>query len=247
MGLDSEWMSPKCAGPRIRNLPDGTVEIEGEGVVRKALPPKVRTWETLIKQKAAKYGVPPAWIAGIMALESGGKAEAGSAAGAIGLMEVLLTTGRIVAGNPHMTAEELWEPDTNVDVGTKFLRQLLEEYNWNLINTAFGYNAGKARCGRGCWRAKKGDPCTPCAPNRWGLVADCWGVDKGTLDYGTIVVRYANDAALTGFAPGSEDEVGGGDDTATTRRKSSSGGIIIAGAAALAIGFFGVKEMRKRA
>jgi len=197
----ADFLVTGCGGPGARMNPDGTFEIEGEGVRSQPLPPAVYEWAGLINQAAAAHGVSAPFIAGIMAFESGGKAQVFSGQGAQGLMELLPSTARGLAGK-NLSIDEIRDPATNIDLGTKYLAQLWNEYHGNPVRVAFAYNAGGARCGAG--RSKVPDEAhAPCTPNRFGLVADCYSLSKGTIDYAGPVLHYANAALASGkFAAG---------------------------------------------
>lgn len=191
--------SSGCGGPEYGWNEDASIWVGGE-IPQRALPARVLDHTDLIYDSAARYNLPANYIAGIMGLESGGDPTAGSPAGAMGLMQLIQSTANQMAGR-KLSSEEVYDPETNVDLGCKLLRQLWDKYNADPIKMAFAYNAGKARCGSGCVRDYSdkagGMPCiASCTPNRFGLVADCTG--GHTLDYGTRVVEYANDALLSG-------------------------------------------------
>jgi soluble lytic murein transglycosylase-like protein len=91
-------------------------------------------WAPQIRAASQHMGVPAAFIAAIMAVESGGDPRLVSSVGAIGLMQVL--PGHFASGqNP-------WNATTNIRVGTQFLATLAHEFHdvWALV--AAGYNAG---------------------------------------------------------------------------------------------------------
>jgi len=176
--------------------PDGTFEIEGEGVRSQPLPPAVYDWADLINRSAATYQLPAHFIAGIMAFESGGKSQVSSVNGAQGLMELLPSTARGLAGR-DLSLDEIRDPATNIDLGSRYLAKLWRDNGGNPVRIAFAYNAGSARCGAG--RSKVPDEArAPCAPNRFGLVADCYSLAKGTIDYAGPVLHYANAALASG-------------------------------------------------
>jgi hypothetical protein len=202
-----------CGGPSYRWTDDWLIEIGGQ-VPQRAVPAGVIPWKDLIYSKAQKYNVPAHFVAGIMSLESGGKADAGSPAGAMGLMQLMRSTANMLAGRT-LTPEEIYEPDTNVDLGTKLLSQLWGKYKGDPIKIAFSYNAGSPRCGSGCVRDYQDKPKMPCiadcSPNQFNLKGDCYANSKVTVDYGGIVSGYANAALLGDFplespaAPASEE------------------------------------------
>jgi len=190
-----------CGGPSYRWTEDWLIEIGGQ-IPKREIPAGVLSWKDLIYSKAKKYNVPAHFIAGIMSLESGGKANAGSPAGAMGLMQLMRSTANALAGR-SLTTEEIYEPDTNVDLGTKLISQLWGKYNGDPIKIAFSYNAGSPRCGSGCVRDYQDKPKMPCiadcSPNQFNLKGDCYANSRVTVDYGGIVAGYANGALLGDF------------------------------------------------
>lgn len=96
----------------------------------------VAVWTGPIHQAAARYRVPAAFIAAIMAVESGGNPTARSPVGAVGLLQVMP-----VHFHP---GQNPWDPATNIAVGTAYLAGLMHQFpgQWNLV--AAGYNAGPA-------------------------------------------------------------------------------------------------------
>lgn len=193
--LPSEWVDSGCgAGPRVRWLSDGSIEVEGEGTPTKALPAAVKPWSSAIVASAAKYGVPPQWVAGHVASESGGLQGAHSYC-CYGLMGLLPATATSMAGRSVSPAELLSDPELNIDLGTKLLGQLFAKYGGNPLKVAAAYNAGSPKCGAG-----------KCAePNRWNLVADCVG--GKAVDYSGRVIAYSNGAL--GVVGGASAGVGG--------------------------------------
>ncbi|MCC6596897.1 MAG: transglycosylase SLT domain-containing protein [Rhodanobacteraceae bacterium] len=222
--------SSGCGGPEYDWTDQMEIEIGG-AIPRRTVPDRVLGYRTLIYDGAEKYNLPPHFIAGIMSFESGGDPDAGSPAGAMGLMQLIHSTAEQMAGQ-KLTTAEIYEPERNVDLGCKFLRQLWDRYKGDPIKIAFGYNAGSARCGSGCVRdyQTKGRPCiAACTPNQFNLVADCYknGV---TVDYGGIVAGYANDALLSGEFPIERP------DGAGTGGDQSRGWLTTLGKASLAVG-----------
>lgn len=84
----------------------------------------------------------------ILRKESAFRADAVSPAGAMGLMQVMPETGRSVARGmkeklPSKYA--LLEVDTNLKLGSAYLRAMLDRYSGNLVLAAAAYNAGPHR------------------------------------------------------------------------------------------------------
>lgn len=91
------------------------------------------------------YGVDKALIYAVIRTESGFDPEAGSHAGAVGLMQLMPTTFEWLQtyydGEVTMDTDRLTDPEINIDYGTKFLKFLLERYESERSAVA-AYNAG---------------------------------------------------------------------------------------------------------
>jgi soluble lytic murein transglycosylase-like protein len=84
---------------------------------------------------ADRYGLPRELIRSVMAAESGFQPLAISPKGAIGLMQLMPGTAQVLGADPH-------DPAQNVDAGARYLRDLLEKYNYGLRHALAAYNAG---------------------------------------------------------------------------------------------------------
>ena len=74
--------------------------------------------------------------------------DARSPAGALGLMQILPSTGRMLmrnAGRKWRGRSQLLVPELNVDLGTRYVRSLLSEMGGHFILAAASYNAGPHR------------------------------------------------------------------------------------------------------
>ena len=84
---------------------------------------------------ADRYGLPRELVRSVMAAESGYQTQAISPKGAIGLMQLMPGTAQVLGADPYDQAQ-------NVDAGTRYLRDLLEKYNYGLRHALAAYNAG---------------------------------------------------------------------------------------------------------
>jgi soluble lytic murein transglycosylase-like protein len=84
---------------------------------------------------ADKYNLPRLLVRSVMAVESGFQADAVSPKGAIGLMQLMPSTAQDLGADPH-------DPAQNVDAGVRYLRDLLNRYDWGLWRALAAYNAG---------------------------------------------------------------------------------------------------------
>lgn len=86
-------------------------------------------------------------MAAIIREESQYDRRAVSRVGAIGLMQVMPTTANQVArrlGFPGMGREDLFDQETNIRIGVRYLEQLVEQFAGNVIYVIAAYNAGPA-------------------------------------------------------------------------------------------------------
>lgn len=102
-----------------------------------------------IKLQGAK-GVDPYLIAAIIREESQYDVKAVSRVGAIGLMQVMPATANTVAqrvGLPAVGREDLFDQETNIRIGVRYVEQLLEQFSGNIVYTIASYNAGPLAVG----------------------------------------------------------------------------------------------------
>ena len=89
-----------------------------------------------IQKAAQKYEIEPELIHAVIRTESNGNHRAVSRKGAMGLMQLMPSTANDMnVGNP-------FNPEENIDGGTKYLRYLLEKFNGNLTLAVAAYNSG---------------------------------------------------------------------------------------------------------
>jgi peptidoglycan lytic transglycosylase len=107
-------------------------------------------WE-LIQQKAQERDIDPYLVVSLIRQESLFDARARSPATALGLMQLIPPTASRVAkqlGLAVPSQERLYEPDVNLTLGTKYLKDLLERYSNNWYKALAAYNAGEAAVDR---------------------------------------------------------------------------------------------------
>ncbi len=107
---------------------------------------------TLFSKLSSVEAVPASELMAIARRESAMYPRAESSAGALGLMQVMPSTGRQVAkrlGLPWRRAS-LHDPEYNARLASHYYRQLLERFDQNRAMALAGYNAGPHRVDR--WR-----------------------------------------------------------------------------------------------
>lgn len=98
-------------------------------------------------QNAEKNGLDPLLVFAIIKAESNFKPGDTSNSGAIGLMQLLPETAIEEAetiGEEVIVKQELYDPETNIKIGTSYYAKLLKKYNNELVALA-AYNAGMGR------------------------------------------------------------------------------------------------------
>ncbi len=108
--------------------------------------------------QARQAGIEPAWAYGILRAESAWMTDARSGADARGLMQLLPTTAEQVArrnGLAWSGGDSLYDPATNIALGTRYLAHMAERYNGAPWLASAAYNAGPNRVDQ--WLAARGN------------------------------------------------------------------------------------------
>ena len=101
-----------------------------------------------IEQEAAKNGLDPYMVASLIRQESEFNPGAISPANAFGLMQLLPSVGRSMAkeeGIHHLNEVELLNPETNIRLGSRYLKQTLDKFGGQAPYAFAAYNAGDSR------------------------------------------------------------------------------------------------------
>jgi len=98
-----------------------------------------------VKQYAQRYQLDPALLFGLILEESRFNPQALSPAGARGLMQIMPMTGKKLARQlriSNYSDELLYDPEVNIQMGTRYLASLLEEFGGREVLALASYNAG---------------------------------------------------------------------------------------------------------
>jgi Transglycosylase SLT domain len=93
----------------------------------------------LVNQASGRYRLDPDLVNSVIQAESDFKVHAVSPKGAQGLMQLMPGTAS------ELGVPNAFDAQANVEGGTKYLRALLERYNFDLVKALAAYNAGPQR------------------------------------------------------------------------------------------------------
>jgi len=94
---------------------------------------------SLVTTSSSRYHLDPDLVNSVIHAESGFDPDAVSRKGARGLMQLMPNTAL------QLGVRDAYDPGANVEGGTKYLRELLERYDFDLIKALAAYNAGPQR------------------------------------------------------------------------------------------------------
>lgn len=120
--------APRASAPRTPSLVPPAAIVADAGV------------QAAIVRLARQYGVDPNLVHAIVAAESGGAADAVSHKGAIGLMQLMPATARMLGVDPS-------DPIDNLRGGIAYLAGLLAQFG-NTRDALIAYNAGPSHAER---------------------------------------------------------------------------------------------------
>ena len=103
------------------------------------------------ERHASAASIPATWALGVARSESLFMRDARSRAGAIGLMQLMPSTGRKVAREirlPYSGLDTLVDPHKNIRLGTTYLGSMAARYDGNRVLATAAYNAGPHRVDR---------------------------------------------------------------------------------------------------
>jgi soluble lytic murein transglycosylase len=108
-----------------------------------------------VEPRARNVALDPAWVYGLMRQESRFIMDAKSSAGAKGLMQLMPATAKWVAkkiGMDHYHPGKVTDMDTNVTLGTHYMRMVMDGLDNHPLLASAAYNAGPGRARK--WRAE---------------------------------------------------------------------------------------------
>jgi len=93
----------------------------------------------VVNEASGRYRLDPDLVNSVIKAESGFNVRAVSPKGAQGLMQLMPGTAS------QLGVPNVFDPQANVEGGTKYLRELMEKYDFDIVKALAAYNAGPQR------------------------------------------------------------------------------------------------------
>ncbi|MCR4302224.1 MAG: transglycosylase SLT domain-containing protein [Sulfuricaulis sp.] len=105
-------------------------------------------YRDMIETNASDLGIDPSWVYGVVRQESAFVVDARSAAGALGLMQLMPATGRLTGRKiniPIRNNRAILNIENNLRLGASYLKEVLGRNKGNQVLATASYNAGPNR------------------------------------------------------------------------------------------------------
>lgn len=105
-------------------------------------------YRDVIESNASEAGIDPSWVYGVVRQESAFVVDARSSAGALGLMQLMPSTGRLTGRKINMPIRNnraLLNVENNLRLGASYLKEVLGRNKGNQVLATASYNAGPNR------------------------------------------------------------------------------------------------------
>jgi hypothetical protein len=134
----SKVAAPERTNPASKLFPSGTAQTANQQQ------PRIdrQSLNEMVSGAGQRHQIDPDFINSVIRAESGFNNRAVSKKGAQGLMQLMPQTAS------HLGVANSFDPNSNVEGGTKYLRELLEKYNYDVPKALAAYNAGPGRVDR---------------------------------------------------------------------------------------------------
>jgi soluble lytic murein transglycosylase-like protein len=147
--IDHFEAAPGLPAAAAVSAASGTARVSSPNAVQNAKPGTlsfparpVADLNQVVNDASGRYRLDPDLVTSVIKAESAFNAHAVSPKGAQGLMQLMPGTAS------QLGVPNAFDPQANVEGGTKYLRELLERYNFDLVKALAAYNAGPERVER---------------------------------------------------------------------------------------------------
>lgn len=106
-------------------------------------PAELHPYAPYVADASRRFGIPERWIWSVMRAESGGRSRAVSPVGAMGLMQIMPRTWRMLAARYGLGSDP-FDARANIHGGAAYLRLMWDRYGDSRLMLA-AYNAGPGR------------------------------------------------------------------------------------------------------
>ncbi|QKS55783.1 transglycosylase SLT domain-containing protein [Paenibacillus barcinonensis] len=120
----------------------GYIQLQHEKSIAEAELQRYVNW---VEQYTKDSKIEPLWIIAMMWQESRMIEDSVSSDGAIGLLQIIPSTAKWLGVNKS----KLYEPETNIKTGIRYMQYLLNKYDGNLRKATIAYNQGEGNVDRG--------------------------------------------------------------------------------------------------
>ncbi|MCK5378686.1 MAG: transglycosylase SLT domain-containing protein, partial [Acidobacteria bacterium] len=145
--------------------------MDGNDPLPTWLPQDVSRWAPLLEQASENHDLPPALLAIMTLVESGGDSQALSSRGATGLLQIMPATGKRIAEKRGLKDVDLQDPSVNLDFGAWYLARQFETFGGDLKLALAAYNGGPERARR--W-SENGEPLSEETSAYVAVLATMW-------------------------------------------------------------------------
>jgi hypothetical protein len=121
------------------DVPTSTIDRFEPDLSPQPTVPNSQTLPDVINTASSRYHLDPDLVNSVIHAESGFNPRAVSPKGAQGLMQLMPQTAS------RLGVADAFDPAANVEGGTRYLRELLQRYDFDLVKALAAYNAGPQR------------------------------------------------------------------------------------------------------
>ncbi len=123
---------------RYLHIPEDPFSLP-EGLLKQLYP---RPYHDSVAKYSRRYSLDEGIIYGLMRQESMYRERVVSRSGAMGLMQIMPSTGKWMAGKMGLKDPDFFNPDTSIMVGARYFSDLIRQYDGEFRWASMAYNGG---------------------------------------------------------------------------------------------------------